>query len=77
MAARRLSIALTSLTSLAVIAALTWPLLPSREGEPAPSAPSRSVKQVHAGKLPSDWFLRQRAWPDEDIDQDARLSAFR
>jgi len=38
--------------------------------------PPRSIKQLHAGQYPSDWFLRQRAWPQQDIDPEARLAAY-
>ncbi len=45
-------------------------------GDPDPSvSPPRSIKDVHAGAMPSDWFLRQRAWPHEEISQTARLAA--
>lgn len=37
--------------------------------------PPRSIKDVHAGKYPSDWFLRQRTWPHDDILQESRLAA--
>ncbi len=43
---------------------------------PSGSAASpRAIESMHAGQFPSDWFLRQRAWPQEDINQDARLAA--
>jgi len=72
MTVRRLSV---TLASLAGVAALVWPLLPRGE-DSAPSTPPRSVKELHAGRLPSDWFIRQRAWPQDDIDPSARLAAY-
>lgn len=59
------------------ICALAWlaMLLPIG-ADAAPAKPPRSIKQVHAGQYPSDWFLRQRAWPQEDIDPQARLAAY-
>ncbi len=48
---------------------------PKNGGEPSLDNP-RTVHARKAGKIPSDWFLRQRAWPQADVDQRARLEAF-
>ncbi len=49
---------------------------PSPGALPAGTPPPRSIKSVHGGQMPSDWFFRQRAWPHEDIPQAARLAAW-
>lgn len=64
--------------ALIPLAALIW-FHVDRSPLPAPAPgeldPPRSKKEVHAGKLPSDWFLRQRAWPQDDVNQRHRLEA--
>ncbi|HMB71525.1 MAG TPA: glycosyl hydrolase, partial [bacterium] len=54
---------------MSVLAPLPALLLTASSLTPPPSPPSE------AGPYPSDWFLRQRAWPHADIRQDSRLAA--
>src|SRR5688572_16722267 len=63
-----------------IICAFGWALLLlpaiSLAADAPAKKPPRSIKQMHAGQYPSDWFLRQRAWPQQDIDPAARLAAY-
>lgn len=43
-------------------------------GSPPPLAPFREEREE--AKIPSDWFLLQRAWPYPDIRQSSRLAAW-
>ncbi len=59
------------------MAALITAAAATYRGAPVPVAQGapRAIESMRAGKFPSDWFLRQRAWPQDDIDQAARLEA--